>query len=237
MKRVVIPGAVLAGGLGRRMGEPKAMVELGGRPLVARVVATVGSAGLEPVVVAKPDSVLPRLDCRLLSEPDEPRHPLTGIVAMLRASAGRSVVVIACDMPLVPAKLLSWIGNLEEEVAVCEVGGELEPLLGRYSPAVADSLETALECGEPMREAVARLNPFVISETHLARFADPRRIVFNVNSPEDVTQAENLLAGRTTRIRHRARRFAERFTSDDGGQPISDLEAASPNPDPGGLTK
>ena len=67
-----------------------------------------------------------------------------------------------------------------------------------------------------MREAVAALNPFVISEQSLARFADPRRIVFNVNSPEDVSEAEDLLAGRTTRIRYRARRFAERFAGDEG---------------------
>lgn len=191
------------------------MVELGGRPLVARVVATVGSAGLEPIVVAKPDSVLPRLDCRVLSEPDEPRHPLTGLVAILRASAGRSIVAIACDMPLVPAKLLTWISHLEEEVAVCEVGGELEPFLGRYSPTAADSLQAALDRGAPMREAVAALNPFVISEETLARFADPRRVVFNINSPEDVAEAENLLAGRTTHIRQRARRFSERFAGEE----------------------
>ena len=228
MKRAVIVGAVLAGGLSRRMGQPKAMVELGGRPLVARVVATVGSAGLEPIVVAKPDSVLPRLDCRVLSEPDEPRHPLTGLVAMLRASGGRSVVAIACDMPLVPAKLLSWIANLEEEVAVCEVGGELEPLLGRYSPSVAGSLQAALERGAPMREAVAALNPFVISEQSLARFADPRRIVFNINSPEDVSEAEDLLAGRTTRIRYRARRFAERFVGDEAAADTEPPAEAAP---------
>ena len=71
-------GAVLAGGLSRRMGEPKAVVELAGRPLVARVVSTVGSAGLEPIVVAKPDSPLPPLDCRVLSEPSEPRHRSPG---------------------------------------------------------------------------------------------------------------------------------------------------------------
>src|SRR5688572_30693370 len=132
------------------MGQPKALVELGGRPLVSRVVAAVGSAGLEPIVVAKPDSQLPRLDCRVLSEPPEPQHPLTGLVTALRASAGRGVVAIACDMPLVPAKLLTWISHLEEEVAVCEVGGRMQPLLGRYSPSVVDRLADALADGASM---------------------------------------------------------------------------------------
>jgi molybdopterin-guanine dinucleotide biosynthesis protein A len=126
----------------------------------------------------------------------------------LRASAGRGVVAIAGDMPLVPAKLLSWIAQIEEDVAVCEVGGELEPLLGRYSPTVADALEEALANGASMRETVRSLNPFVIEEAKLARFADPERIVFNVNSPEDVAAAEDLLAGRASRVSYQARRLA-----------------------------
>ncbi|MET0730680.1 MAG: molybdenum cofactor guanylyltransferase [Solirubrobacterales bacterium] len=186
-------GAVLAGGLSRRMGEPKAVVELAGRPLVARVVSTVGSAGLEPIVVAKPDSPLPPLDCRVLSEPSEPRHPLTGLLTALRASAGRGVIAIACDMPLVPAKFLRWFAEIEAPLAVCEVGGRLEPLLGRYAPEASAALAAALADGAAMREAVAALDPHVVSEREIARFGDPARIVFNVNSPEDLAAAERLL--------------------------------------------
>lgn len=200
MRRPVSVGAVLAGGQSSRMGRPKAMVELGGRPMLARVVGTVGSAGLEPIVVAKPDSELPHVDCRVLSEPDQPRHPLTGLVTALSASAGRGVVVIACDMPLVPAKLLTWLAALEESVAVCEVGGQLEPMLGRYSPAVAEELAESLERGAPMRQAVSALEPYVVSESQIARFGDPARIVFNVNTPSDLAAAERLLRGRGARF-------------------------------------
>jgi molybdenum cofactor guanylyltransferase len=193
-------GAVLAGGLSRRMGEPKAVVELAGRPLVSRVVSTVGSAGLEPIVVAKPDSPLPSLDCRVLSEPSEPRHPLNGLLTALRASAGRGVVAIACDMPLVPARLLRWLAQIEAPAAVCEVGGRLEPLLGRYSSQATGVLAEALARGAAMREAVAALDPHVVGERELARFGDPERIVFNVNSPEDLIAAERLLGQTPARI-------------------------------------
>jgi molybdenum cofactor guanylyltransferase len=199
VKRPVIVGAVLAGGLSRRMGGPKAMAELASRPLVARVVATVGSAGLDPVVVAKPDSPLPKLDCRVLTEPSEPRHPLTGVVTALGASAGRGVVAIACDMPLVPSKLLIWLAQLEQPVAVCEVGGRLEPLLGLYSPEVRERLAESLAAGASMRDAVTALDPFVIPEDRVARFGDPERIFFNVNSPADLEAAERML-GHTGRF-------------------------------------
>jgi molybdenum cofactor guanylyltransferase len=191
MRRAVVVGAVLAGGLGRRLGGAKALAELGGRPLVSRVVGIVGAAGLEPVVVAKPDTPLPRLDCRVLTEPPEPRHPLTGLVAALDASAGRGVVAVGCDMPLVPRRLLS---GLDDELAVCEVGGRLQPLLGRYPPAASRALKEALERGEAMRDAVAALGPRIVREDEVARFGDPDRIAFNINSPQDLELARELLA-------------------------------------------
>jgi molybdopterin-guanine dinucleotide biosynthesis protein A len=212
MKRPAILGAVLAGGLSRRMGEPKALVELAGRPLAARVAATVGSAGLEPVVVAKPDSPLPALDCRVLTEPSEPRHPLTGLLAALGASAGRGIVAIACDMPLVPARLLVWLAQRGEhrQAAVCEVGGRLEPLLGRYAPEASQSLARSLAAGESMRAAVAALDLRVIGERELARFGDPEQIVFSVNTPGDLVAAEQLLRGRGRFSRLRAVRSGAR---------------------------
>jgi molybdopterin-guanine dinucleotide biosynthesis protein A len=182
------------------MGSPKAIIELASRPLVSRVVGTVGSAGLDPVVVAKPDSVLPKLDCRVLSEPSEPHHPLTGIVTALGASAGRGVVAVACDMPLVPSKLLTWLAQLEEPVAVCEIGGRLEPLLGRYSPEVCEPLQESLAAGASMRDAVAAVDPYVIAEDRIARFGDPERIFFNVNTPDDLVEAERLLGDPTGRF-------------------------------------
>jgi molybdopterin-guanine dinucleotide biosynthesis protein A len=192
------------------MGTAKAMVEIAGLPMVSRIVSTVGSAGLEPVVVAKPDSPLPRLDCRVLTEPPEPSHPLTGLLAALHTSAGRGVVAIACDMPLVPAKLLTWLAEIEEEVAICKVDGRLQPLLGRYAPSVAERLADGLAQGAAMTDAVTALDPYVVTEEKIARFGDPQSIVFNVNEPEDVERAEGLLRQTGRRIRALTPRLARR---------------------------
>jgi molybdenum cofactor guanylyltransferase len=205
VRRAVNVGAILAGGLGRRLGGRKALVELGGRPLVSRVVGVVGAAGLEPVVVAKPDTPLPRLDCRLLTEPAEPRHPLTGLTTALAASAGRGVIAVGCDMPFVPRRFLSWLAELDDELAVCEVGGRLEPLLARYPQTAAEQLGNSLERGDAMRDAVAALDPRIVREDELARFGAPEEIVFNVNSPDDLQRAHDLLA-RGSRRRGVARR-------------------------------
>jgi molybdopterin-guanine dinucleotide biosynthesis protein A len=192
-------GAVLAGGASRRMGVPKATLELAGRPLAARAVDLLQAAGLEPVVVAKPGSPLPALEARVIAEPEEPRHPLTGIVAALRETR-RPVVVLGCDMPLAPPPLLAHLARLVGEsgcrAVVVEVGGALEPLLASYDPACADALGEALAERLPLRDAVASLAPERLGEDELRGFGDPDAVAFNVNSPADLERAAKLVSRR-----------------------------------------
>jgi molybdopterin-guanine dinucleotide biosynthesis protein A len=68
--------AVLAGERGRRMGAPKALAELAGEPVIARPLAAATAAGLDAVVVAKPDTALPPLGVPVWEEPATPVHPL-----------------------------------------------------------------------------------------------------------------------------------------------------------------
>ena len=188
-------GAVLAGGRSRRMGTPKALVDLAGRPLIAHVLAAVEAASLEPVVVAKPDSPLPSLSCRVLRDSAEPIHPLQGLLTALAASGGRPVVALACDMPLVPPRLLKWLAGLGGEAAVVAATGRLQPLLARYEPTVAPALVAALARGATAREAVSELDPRIVTETELGRFGDPELICLNVNTPADLDRATAVLAG------------------------------------------
>jgi molybdenum cofactor guanylyltransferase len=175
------------------MGRPKPLVELRGLPLICYPLGAIEGAGLEPLVVAKPDSELPHLTCRVAQEPEQPSHPLVGIVAALR-SAARPVVVIACDMPFVPPAMLSWLAGLDERLAVCEVEGRLHPLLGLYDPSFVHDLEAALARGESATDAARALDARLIGASELRRFGDPARICFNVNTREDLEEARTLLA-------------------------------------------
>jgi molybdenum cofactor guanylyltransferase len=186
-------GAVLAGGESSRMGASKAGVELAGRPLIAHPIEAVAAAGLEPVVVAKPRSELPRLDCPIVRDADPMPHPAAGILAALEAGRA-SVVVVACDMPFVPAPLVAFLAGLDVPAAVPRIGGRLQPLLARYEPSAAPALEEAIECGRPLHEAVAALDPLIVETGDLARFGDPERIAFNVNDRDDLAAAERLMA-------------------------------------------
>ena len=187
-------GAVLAGGASRRMGTPKATLDLGGRPLLEYPLAAVQGAGLEPAVVAKPGSPLPPLAVPRWDEPAEPVHPLTGIVAALTAARGRPVLAVACDMPFVTAELLADLAARgRADLILPETAGRLHPLLARWDPALLPALRAALTREASLHELAAELDAQRVDEAELRRFGDPDRLLFNVNDRGDLEHAAELL--------------------------------------------
>jgi molybdenum cofactor guanylyltransferase len=178
-------GAVLAGGLGRRMGASKATASLGGRPLVAYPLDALSQVCDRVVVVAKRETELPA-EVERWDEPDDPRHPIAGITHALER-AGEPILVCAADMPFVSSDVLSLLAGelrpgLKAAAAFCE--GRLEPLLAAYAPEALEVLAEAPP-DEPLRRTVESLMPVLVDV--------PPDVVFNVNTPEDLTRAEERL--------------------------------------------
>ncbi len=167
------------------------MLELGGRPMVEWPLRALREAGLRPAVAAKRGTRLPG-GVEVWLEPGEPVHPLAGIVTALRRHEG-PVLVCACDMPFVTARLARWLAALPDRLALPAVGGRLHPLLGRYGPEVLPALEAALERRAPLTEAVAELAPRRITARELRRFGEPRLLLANVNTAADRAWAEREL--------------------------------------------
>jgi len=184
--------AVLAGGHSRRMGTSKAIVELGGRPLIEYPLAALAAAGVEAVVVAKPHSALPELTVPTWIEPPEPAHPLCGVLAAIQRSAG-PVLVVGCDLPFVPARLLAWLAGLPGRLVVPSTEARLHPLLARYDPSLEPALAAALGRSAPLQRVVGELDPRIVTEDELARFGHPERLLFNVNTPDELALAERML--------------------------------------------
>ena len=141
-------------------------------------------------------------------EPDEPAHPLRGIAAALRRAAGRPVLVVACDMPFLPPGLLAAPRRSATRRSWCpRPSGRLHPLCARYDARLLGALErrSAAEraAARDDRSARARADRRGAS---CAAFGDPERLLFNVNTPEDLARAEELLATRARRRRAAERR-------------------------------
>jgi len=171
--------AVLAGGRGRRLGGAKPVAELDGMPLVEWPLEAAREAGLEAVVVAKAATPLPPLGVPVWIEPDEPAHPLAGLVFALER-ARRPVVAVACDMPHVDADLLARLATHDGNAAA-----RLDhPFPGRYEPSALPVLRDALAREAPAREALAALGA--------AELGAPRALLTGVNTPGELAAAARL---------------------------------------------
>ena len=184
----MLTGAVLAGGAGRRMGgrsKPEAL--LAGRPLISYPVAAVAGVCAPVAVVCKAGTTLPELPgVERWDEPDEPRHPLTGIVHALERANG-PVLVCAADMPFVtPDACRTLMQAGRDAIAVVATAeGVLQPVFGLYAPAALPTLRDAPP-DTALTATVEALDP-----VHVAL---PPPLLRSVNSPDELAEAEALLA-------------------------------------------
>jgi molybdenum cofactor guanylyltransferase len=179
------------------MGGSKLVVALQGRPLIDYPLQALKAALPEVAVIAKPDVVLPAMSGVMLwIEPEEPQHPLLGVVEALALAGGRPVLICPADLPFVTPELILRLVEARPEgapavIASCE--GNTQPLLGCFQPEAADLLADAAYDGEvPVRQAVAAIRP------KLLEVLDPNEL-FNVNSPDDLLQAAAILGQKVPR--------------------------------------
>ena len=172
-------GAILAGGLGRRMGADKPSRELAGRPLAAYPAAALRATCDRVAIVAKADTTLPPLEgVERWDEPDAPRHPLTGIVHALER-AGEPVLVCAADMPFVTPDVCL---RLCDARAIARAGGRLQPLLGVYLPEWLPALRAA-QANAPLTRTVEALDPRTLEL--------PADVVVSIDTPEQLRSAQH----------------------------------------------
>ncbi|MDE3134602.1 MAG: NTP transferase domain-containing protein [Acidobacteriota bacterium] len=175
--------AVLAGGLGTRIGGDKALVQLAGRPLISYPIAAAQAAGLDVVVVAKRTTQLPPLDVPVILEPDAPVHPLLGVITALEELP--AILAIPCDMPLLRAAELAALAAMPDDLATLWPN---QPFPSLYRRPLLPQLRAALEANQSMRatQAQSLLAPAVASSTDSA----PQ---LSVNTAEDLASAAALL--------------------------------------------
>ena len=189
--------AVLAGGAASRYGgQPKGLLEVGGRRILDRVVDAVTAAvGAPPLLIANdPDAAgwAPALRC--IPDARTGLGSLGGIYTALCAGPGPALCV-AWDMPFVSAALLRTlvVESAGFDAFLPESGGRrgLEPLCAVYGPACRAPIEQALARGDlraiAFHDAVRR---GTLSLDRVRAFGDPEVLFFNVNRPEDLERAD-----------------------------------------------
>jgi molybdopterin-guanine dinucleotide biosynthesis protein A len=195
-------GAILAGGLARRLGGgDKALRLVGGRTVLARLIDRLAPQVAHLIINANDDPArfdagLPIVPDSLLGHPG----PLAGVLAVLEWTARTVpaiewVVTVPGDTPFLPPDLVQRLhaARRRETAALACAGslGRTHPVIALWPVSIRDELRTAIA-----DQGIRAVNQFTARhscavEQWAAAPVDP---FFNVNTPEDLTEAERLAA-------------------------------------------
>ena len=191
---------IQAGGRSSRMGADKAWLDIGGRPMIERVLdaAEKISPGLAIIIHAEnPQSGKYRLlaegrGADLIFDLHDHRGPLGGIdTALKNCLAGEAALILACDLPFMTAEFLALIARVHlsegnDLTIPVDQNGRLQALAAIYSTSCLPQIEKML--AEEILK-VARLCPLVRSRrvefSEFSHLPNAGRLLTNVNSPED----------------------------------------------------
>ena len=189
---------IQAGGESSRMGRDKALAPLGGRPMIEHVLTRVTGLGDEILVTTNKPDAYEFLGLPLASDEEPGAGALPGLRTALRAARGDDVLVVACDMPFVNRLLLEYQLSLrpEADVVVPRWEGTYQTMHAVYARRkVLQAVEEALAEGERrMISFYPEVKVYAVPPEEIREYDPSGRSFFNVNTPEDLAEAEHLLA-------------------------------------------
>jgi molybdopterin-guanine dinucleotide biosynthesis protein A len=194
---VKVTGVVQAGGHSTRMGgHPKALIELGGRSIVERVVAALTPVVDDVLVVTNTPELYTFLGLPMVADVYPDHGSLGGIYSGLRA-AGEIAFTVACDMPFLHPDVVRLVVARagEADVVIPRVGEQLETMHAAYGKACLPPIEERLRAGRlKIVGFFESVRVVEIGEVEVARFRDPAVAFMNVNTPDELERARALVA-------------------------------------------
>lgn len=193
-----VTGVVLAGGEGKRFGEPKADLWFLDEPLIARVLRHLSAVVDRIFVVAAPaqDIDVARFDgVRLLRDETSQLGPLAGLHQALRTLKTGVAVAVACDMPFLdPTVIRHQIRMLgAHQASIPVVDGRAQPLHGVYTAECADVADGLLRQGARSLHALLdALDVRFLDEREWQPLSSTGLTFFNINTAHDMVEALEL---------------------------------------------
>jgi molybdenum cofactor guanylyltransferase len=195
IERAKIAGLVLAGGRSLRFGGQKALATLAGETLVARMARMFGR-DCGSVAVSGSEALLGPGYPALPDPAGVPSGPLAGVLAGMRwgSSIGAEWLVTApCDTPLLPddftRQLIDGAEVAKADMAVFASDDGMHPLTAAWRTSLLPVLEKALQASHPPVHELAE-------QLGAARIAVASKHLININTPQDLERAGQILASR-----------------------------------------
>lgn len=191
-------GVILSGGLANRYdGTEKALLRVGGKRILDRIYTIYRELFEEIILVSNHPEKFLEWDLLIVSDLFPIRSSLTGIHAGLFYSSNPYAFISACDTPFLKKEMVeSVINRIEAQIDIVmpETSAGFEPLCAAYSKRCLEAAQNHLE-----REKLKITKTFrksrikTISEKVLRKIDPELRSFFNINTPEDLARAEEMI--------------------------------------------
>ncbi|OIQ71297.1 molybdenum cofactor guanylyltransferase [mine drainage metagenome] len=194
---IVVHGLILAGGLSRRMGGgQKALLPLGNRPIIARVLERLAPQVAEVAINANADGYAGFGVPVLADTVAGFVGPLAGVLAGLNWASTQGadyLTTVAADTPFFPGDLVSRLSAqaVPGRVVMARNRDGVQPVFALWPVTLRGALEQWLHTdGSRKVQDFAAAFGLDLCDFAAAGGAAP---FFNVNRPEDLAQAEAML--------------------------------------------
>jgi len=183
-------GVVLAGGEGRRFGEPKGAVVLGGSTLADRAARALKPLCGGVIVSIAKGAAHPAPGYPTVEDQVPGRGPLGGLAAAFASTGQADLLVLACDYPAVGTSFLrSLVAAAEggdDLVFAVDDAGRDHPLVGLWRRTAESAVLAALD--EKAFKVQALFPDLAVRRLPAQVFPnfDLRTVLANVNWPEDL---------------------------------------------------
>lgn len=191
-----LPCMVLCAGTSARFGQDKMLVDLGGKPVVAHVLARLGTQVEALALNAPMNDAYAQFNLPVLEDYLEGGHegnlgPLVGVLTAMKWAASQGythVLTCAGDTPFIP---LDWGAHLQaharDGIVVSQSAKRRHHICTLWPTALANQLELDIKVGF---RSVGR---WIAQHKNTAVLFDGSAEIdpfFNINTPEDFVQAE-----------------------------------------------
>lgn len=175
---------ILAGGKSRRMNHAdKGLIEYRGRPLISHVISALQHQVDDFVISANRNlESYQQLASTVIPDDGEKNGPLSGIVAALPACRHELVLVVPCDMPNLPNRLVQTMlaGLADSDIAIIEVNHRLQ-LVILMRKSLLTSAQDHLSTGRhKLMQWVTSCTPAIID------YSDAADAFININTAEEL---------------------------------------------------
>ncbi|MBT1076341.1 bifunctional molybdenum cofactor guanylyltransferase MobA/molybdopterin-guanine dinucleotide biosynthesis adaptor protein MobB [Geobacter grbiciae] len=188
-----VAGVILVGGRSRRMGRDKALIPLGGKPLVERVIDAFRPLFERTLLVGDRGERFASYGLPVF--PDiHPGSALGGLYTGLVRAGTPHVFVSACDVPWPDPRVIARLCSLREgfDVVVPRTVGGSEPLFAVYGTGCLPAMERMLREGNyRIYDFYPEVRTRYVEQAELADLVTPARTFVNVNTPEEFETIRN----------------------------------------------